>query len=114
MNAGIVVSAITFVYLLGHFIVSRQSGRIDSDTAYDLDHSAGTRGSNRKSSARMSYQILLNAQLTEIVVTFALLFAALFIILSGQYGNDSQKWAFGTVGALIGRWLRAPSARHPE
>lgn len=35
-----------------------------------------------------------------------LVFAALFIIMSKQYGPESEKWAFGTIGTLLGYWLK--------
>ena len=33
------------------------------------------------------------------------LFAALYILLSKKYNDESQKWAMGTLGTIIGFWL---------
>ncbi|HET8579466.1 MAG TPA: hypothetical protein VFL31_00560 [Nitrospiraceae bacterium] len=41
-----------------------------------------------------------------IVVSVLVLGSSLFIILSGQYDNENQKWAFGAVGTIVGFWLR--------
>lgn len=41
-----------------------------------------------------------------IVVSILVLGSSLFIILSGQYDSESQKWAFGVVGTIVGFWLR--------
>jgi hypothetical protein len=41
-----------------------------------------------------------------VVVSVLVLGSSLFIILSGQYDNESQKWAFGVVGMIVGFWLR--------
>jgi uncharacterized membrane protein len=42
----------------------------------------------------------------RIFVTLVVLFAALFIILIGRYDSDTQKWAYGIVGLVIGYWLK--------
>jgi len=42
---------------------------------------------------------------TYIIVT-ALLFASLKVILSGHYDDAAQKWAFGTIGAILGNFLK--------
>lgn len=41
-----------------------------------------------------------------IIISLAVLFSSLYIILSGDYDEGSQKWAFGSVGSIIGFWLR--------
>ena len=41
-----------------------------------------------------------------IVVSLALLGAALFIILTDSYPDSHSKWAFGMVGLIAGYWLR--------
>ena len=41
-----------------------------------------------------------------VVVSILVLGSSLFIILSGQYDSESQKWAFGVVGTIVGFWLR--------
>ena len=44
----------------------------------------------------------------SIVITFIVLAAALYIILSKKYPDDTQKWAFGIIGLIIGYWLPIP------
>jgi len=41
-----------------------------------------------------------------VFVSVAVLCSALFVILSGRYDDASQKWAFGSVGTIIGFWCR--------
>jgi|GEM_PF-3263946 len=41
-----------------------------------------------------------------VVVSVLVLGTSLFIILSGNYDSESQKWAFGVVGMIVGFWLR--------
>ena len=43
----------------------------------------------------------------QIVISIALLGAALFIILSERYDSNSKHWAFATVGTILGFWLKA-------
>ena len=42
----------------------------------------------------------------QILVSVALLGAALYVILSKQYASDDAKWAYGIVGTIIGYWLK--------
>lgn len=43
--------------------------------------------------------------LMQMVVSLILLVAALYVVLSRKYPTDSQKWAFGTLGTIVGFWL---------
>jgi hypothetical protein len=36
-----------------------------------------------------------------------LLVAGLYVILSKDYGTTEKQWAYGSVGAVVGFWLRA-------
>ena len=42
----------------------------------------------------------------QVVVTVVLLAAALFIVLSGRYNDGTQKFAFGTIGTIVGFWFK--------
>ena len=42
----------------------------------------------------------------SIVVTFLLLAASLFVILTNAYPETHSKWAFGMAGLILGYWLR--------
>lgn len=41
-----------------------------------------------------------------VAVTAVVLVSALYIVLSGHYGQDSLKWAYGAIGTVIGYWLK--------
>lgn len=43
---------------------------------------------------------------TRILLSVLVLAAALFIILSGGYEPDAEKWAYVTVGLILGYWLK--------
>jgi len=40
-----------------------------------------------------------------VVVSIAVLGAALYVVLSGSYAEAAQKWAFGAIGTILGYWL---------
>ncbi|WP_265595612.1 hypothetical protein [Verrucomicrobium sp. BvORR106] len=42
----------------------------------------------------------------RIVVTLSVLGCCLGVILFGSYDDGTQKWAFGSIGAILGYWLR--------
>ncbi len=45
----------------------------------------------------------------RVVVSLIVLGAGLYIILSNKYPADTQKWAYGIVGLIVGYWLPAIS-----
>jgi hypothetical protein len=42
-----------------------------------------------------------------VLVSLVILVAGLFVVLSGSYKQDTEKWAFGAIGLVIGYWLPA-------
>ena len=42
----------------------------------------------------------------QVVVTLALLAAGLFIVLSSSYTPQAQHWGYGTLGSILGFWLK--------
>jgi hypothetical protein len=43
---------------------------------------------------------------TQVIVSFAILGAVFYMILSKQYAANDTKWAYGIVGTVIGYWLK--------
>lgn len=44
--------------------------------------------------------------IVAISISVIVLLVALYVILSESQSNESQKWAFGAVGTIIGYWLK--------
>ena len=40
------------------------------------------------------------------ILILAVLGVSLYIIVSRQYDAESERWVFGTVGVLLGYWLK--------
>lgn len=47
----------------------------------------------------------VNKQIVSAAFSFIILVAALFVVLSGKYKTASEKWAFGSLGTILGYWL---------
>lgn len=47
----------------------------------------------------------LSKQSIAAVFSFLVLVSALFVILTGKYKAESEKWAFGVLGTILGYWL---------
>jgi len=47
----------------------------------------------------------------QVLVSLVLLAAGLYVILSKQYDAQDKHWAYGTVGTLVGFWLRPHRAK---
>ncbi|PYE52063.1 hypothetical protein [Deinococcus yavapaiensis] len=43
--------------------------------------------------------------LFTMVISLIVLVSSLFVVLSKRYPADAQKWAFGSLGTVIGYWL---------
>lgn len=41
-----------------------------------------------------------------IIISLAILGCALYVVLSKNYAGESEKWAFGAIGTVVGYWLR--------
>src|SRR5487761_111495 len=42
----------------------------------------------------------------QVIISVGAGIASLFVILSKRYGPKDKHWAYGTVGIIIGFWLR--------
>ena len=62
--------------------------------------------SPRPPAGQRASKSLSGKALMPVIISLVLLAAALYIILAPGYGDEHQKWAFGTVGTLIGFWLK--------
>lgn len=45
----------------------------------------------------------------SIVVTVIVLLSGLYVVLSAGYAPETEKWAFGIIGLVVGYWLPANS-----
>lgn len=44
--------------------------------------------------------------LMQALISLIVLGSALYIILSKRYIGDTQKWAYGIIGVIVGFWLQ--------
>jgi hypothetical protein len=44
--------------------------------------------------------------IVQVIISVLLVGASVFVILSNRYGEKEQHWAYGTIGTLIGFWLK--------
>lgn len=44
-------------------------------------------------------------------ISTIVLLSALYIVLTGGPDSDTQKWAFGIIGTIVGYWLRVPESQ---
>lgn len=42
----------------------------------------------------------------QIIVTFSVGAAAIFVILAKRYGPKDKHWAYATLGTILGYWLK--------
>jgi hypothetical protein len=44
----------------------------------------------------------------QVILSILLVAGSLFIVLSAKYTAQDQHWAYGTLGTVLGFWLRGP------
>ena len=44
----------------------------------------------------------------QVILSFIVLIAALYVVLSRKYDESAQKWAYGAIGMILGFWLGIP------
>lgn len=52
------------------------------------------------------YEIIPPQIFVKAIISIVILGSALFLILGDTYDPDSEKWAIGTIGLMVGYWLR--------
>jgi hypothetical protein len=55
----------------------------------------------------------LRRLLMQAIVSLAVLGASFFIILTHGFSPDGKRWAYGSVGMVVGYWLK-PSSPLPQ
>ena len=63
-------------------------------------------GRGSRSGALAHTPSAFSEQLMPVALSAIALVAALFIILSNRSSGESQKWAYGVVGVILGYWLK--------
>ena len=88
--------------LLHSFLVSRYGALIGTANSRRIATNSRETGWGLK----LRRPVIQLADAMMVFVSVAVLCSALFVILSGRYDDASQKWAFGSVGTIVGFWCR--------
>ncbi len=49
------------------------------------------------------------SQALPFIISLIILLPAVYIIISGNYTDEVQKWAFGASGTILGYWFGRPA-----
>ena len=50
--------------------------------------------------------VLTMREWVQIIISVVLLVVSLLVVRSPKYGPNDKHWAYGTIGTLVGFWLR--------
>jgi hypothetical protein len=50
-------------------------------------------------------------EIMQVIISIALLVSGLYVVLSHGYGATEQHWAYGSMGTVVGFWLRPARRR---
>ena len=64
------------------------------------------RGSGAGARPRVSRDGDRIGSVMQVVISAVVLAAGLWVILSGHYAIDSERWASGAIGTVMGYWLK--------
>lgn len=117
MKFAISIFAVTLLLIIGYKTVEWNVGYKEkamityTDKGIRASKAFGTEGAISSFSAsipeKTSQDIMqLLKPLMMVIITFMLLGAALFVLLSKRFDEPSKRWAFGTIGTILGFWLK--------
>jgi hypothetical protein len=105
---------VSIVLLLGLIVLLGLGWAARSETAYywfyhlrDLMGDLFGFWATPKSSKLVDEGTVPTRMIVQILISALLAALSLFVILSDRYGSKQQRWAYATMGALIGFWLKA-------
>jgi hypothetical protein len=90
------------VVLLDDPVVKAQIDKAYADLKALSDEAIST--ASKRDSAEGAVTIAREAMAPGLSIAIAL--ASLYIILSKKYSAESEKWAFGSIGTILGFWLK--------
>jgi hypothetical protein len=70
---------------------------------------AAAKAAERRAEDLLTRRRKLATLVMSIVVSVCALGGSLYLILSKSYGSEEEKWAFGTIGTILGYWLNSTS-----
>lgn len=71
-------------------------------------HSVGRKEPEKITAQEFTRRQQIVALRMMIAISLIVLTSSLFVVLSGRYDDATRKWAFGSVGLVVGFWLRGP------
>ena len=85
---------------------SHRSPERNQHTELKTSQSSGENAASSSQTQQNSGGAAAQDSSVRMIVYLAVLGASLFIILSKKYNADDKKWAYGTVGAILGYYLK--------
>ena len=92
MNAGFFIFAFTLVALISLRLITKKGKNYSEQDPLTF---------KSKIVRRVSIDIYLS-----FIISGIILMSALYVILSNSYDESTQKWAFGSIGCILGFWTR--------
>jgi hypothetical protein len=81
-------------------------GGVDANQINPGPGAAEARSAARKNDPCHRIFVHRTREWVQIIISVVLLIASLFVVLSPKYGPKDKHWAYGTIGTLVGFWLR--------
>lgn len=82
-----------------------------SEALYELLIAGGAGATGSSDADGDGFGSLAAVFIVQVMITFIVMVAALFVILAKKAPDDGTKnWAFGALGSIIGFWLKLSSA----
>jgi hypothetical protein len=88
----------------GGFQIREEASETIRNVGGDQTVSTGRPPAPRGAAPPTAAGFLSNVRMIHII-TLLFLLVSFWIILSNQYDDDVQKWAFGAMGSILGFWL---------
>ena len=101
----IILAGSTVIALAAIEIISKFKLLEGTETRQRQLDSLGWKRTPRDISSAKAFLPPFSKRVMAGLVTIAVLGSSLYMILSGAYDESSTKWAYGSVGTIVGYWL---------
>lgn len=80
---------------------SEQSSQYEKKSAQQLRTDEVISTIKEEGAQQDNYRIIMKLSISVVIMA-----VGLFIILSNNFGEDEKKWAFGSIGTIVGYWFK--------
>lgn len=85
-------------------VLGSRSSRVDARQGKGNNRGGAPSGKSKAGNADVDWTAV-----SRFIIAFTVLAVALYVVVTDRYSDDTQKWAFGAVGLILGGYFPTKS-----